>query len=111
MSIKKSKYMLNYVAKEDIAFKKDRVAHILLMIYGITFGILALKPASRFQWMYGNLVSVFSLLVLALLYKKSRLSNKSYISVLVMLLLNTIGSHYTYTLCPIGNWLTSVFWL
>ncbi|MHB8062079.1 MAG: DUF2238 domain-containing protein [Ruminiclostridium sp.] len=105
MFIKKSKISLVYASKYDVSFKKNRQLHLMIVIYIVVFIILSLKPVDRYEWWFENLASLLVVASLAGLYKKYRLTNYSYTCILILLILHTMGAHYTYSFCPIGNWL------
>lgn len=109
MSVKKGKYSLIYASKIRVPFRKDKPVHFMLIIYIVVFIFLSLRPADTFEWWYGSLYSAILIGVLAVLYKKCRLTNLSYAGVLSLLILHSIGAHYTYSLCPVGEWLRNIF--
>lgn len=105
MAMKRKRYPLIYASKQAIPFKKDRTLQFMLVIYLAVFVILAFNPADYFQWWYLNLPSAVIIGVLFTFNRKMRLSNLSYAAVLLFMLLCTVGAHYTYALCPIGEWM------
>jgi putative membrane protein len=105
MSIKKTKISLVYASKYDVSFKKDRPLHLMIIIYIVIFVILSLEPVDLFEWWGENLASMLAVALLARLYKKYKLTNSSYACILILLILHSIGAHYTYSFCPIGDWL------
>lgn len=109
MSVKKGKYSLIYPYKNRLPFKKDKPVHFMLIVYIVAFIVLALKPADTFEWWYENLYSAVLIGILAALYRKFRLTNLSYAGILVLLILHSIGAHYTYSLCPVGEWMRGLF--
>ncbi len=109
MSIKKKKYSLVYSSKYTIPFKKDRPLQFMLTIYLIIFFVLSLKPVNYSEWWCENIASAVLIAIIACFYSKSRLTNLSYVCVLIFLILHSIGAHYTYSLCPVGEWMKSWF--
>ncbi len=105
MFIKKRKITLVYASKYSIAFKKNGRLHLIIIIYIAIIAVLSIKPVDRFQWWLENSVSFIVVLLLVGLYKKYRLTNSSYICILILLVLHAIGAHYTYSICPIGAWM------
>jgi len=105
MFIKNKKFSLVYASKYNIAFKKDRQLHLMIVIYIVIFFILSLNPVDWFEWWFENIAAVLVVIALAGSYRKHRLTNFSYACILILLILNSIGAHYTYSFCPIGNWL------
>ncbi|MDF2985704.1 MAG: putative integral rane protein [Eubacterium sp.] len=109
MSIKKRKYSLVYSSKYAIPFKKDRILQFMLIIYLLIFFFLSLRPVSYYEWWCENIASAVLIAVIAVFYKKSRLTNLSYACIMIFLILHSIGAHYTYSLCPVGEWMKSWF--
>lgn len=109
MAMKRKRYSLIYASKQAIPFKKDRTLQFMLVIYLAVFVILAFNPVDYFQWLYLNLPSVVIISVLFVFNRKMRLSNLSYAAVLLFMLLSTVGAHYTYALCPVGEWMKGTF--
>jgi len=105
MFIKKTRISLVYASKCAVSFKKNRPLHLMLVIYMVIFIILSFKPVDWFEWWFENLASIIIVALLAGLYRKYRLTNFSYVCILILLVLHAMGAHYTYSFCPIGNWL------
>ncbi len=105
MAVKRKKYSLIYASKHAVPFKKDRPLQIMLLIYLSVFIFMAVEPTDYVQWWYMNIASVLIFLILGLFYVNSRLTNMAYASVLLFLLIHTVGAHYTYSQCPMGEWM------
>lgn len=109
MAVKKRKYSLIYVSKQAVPFKKDRPLQFMLTLYIVVFVFFALKPVDYLEWWFLSLPSAIMIACMMMFYRKGRLTNLSYLSVLVFLILNTLGAHYTYALCPVGEWMKGTF--
>ena len=109
MAMKRKRYSLIYASKQAIPFKKDRTLQFMLVIYLVVFVILAFNPTDYFQWWYLNLPSAAIIGILFVFNRKMRLSNLSFAAVLLFMLLCTVGAHYTYALCPVGEWMKGTF--
>ncbi len=109
MAVKKRKYSLIYVSKQAVPFKKDRPLQFMLTLYIVVFVFFALKPVDYLKWWFLSLPSAIMIACMMIFYRKGRLTNLSYLSVLVFLILNTLGAHYTYALCPVGEWMKGTF--
>ncbi len=105
MAVKRKKYSLIYASKHAVPFRKDRPLQIMLIIYLVAFTYLAVGPVDYVQWWYMNIASALIILVVGMFYLHSRLTNMAYASVLLFLLIHTVGAHYTYSQCPVGEWL------
>ncbi len=109
MSTKKKKISLVYASKGVISFKNDIPLHLMIVIYIAAFIFLAIRPVNQFEWWFENLASIIVVALLAGTYRKNRLTNLSYASILILLVLHTLGAHYTYSICPIGDWMKVFF--
>ncbi|OPX45426.1 inner membrane protein YjdF [Ruminiclostridium hungatei] len=105
MKLKRRKYSLIYASRQAVPFKKDRPLQLMLMVYIIVFAVLALNPVDFRQWWYLNSISLLVVAAAAAFYKTSRLTNLSYAGIMLFLILHTLGAHYTYALCPVGEWM------
>lgn len=108
MSVKKRKYSLIFTSKHALPFKKDRPLQFMIIIYLVVFAVLSLRPVDNFEWWYENVESAVLIIVSLAVYRKGRLTNLSYICILILLILHSIGAHYTYPLCPVGEWIKAV---
>lgn len=105
MKLKRRKYSLIYASGQKVPFKKDRPLQLMLMVYLIVFAVLALNAVDSRQWWYQSGISLLVVVVTAAFYKSGRLTNLSYARILLFLILHALGAHYTYALCPVGEWM------
>jgi putative membrane protein len=82
---------------------------ILLALFVLEFGLLAIDPNYRAEWVLENILVVVILVILVVTYRKFPLSKISYTLVFIFLCLHEIGSHYTYAEVPYDDWFKSVF--
>ncbi len=82
---------------------------ICLVIFFISFIIGAYKPLYPQDWFLESIIGSITVILLICTYKKFRFSNTSYTLLLIFLLLQVIGSHYTYSETPIGFWIKDLF--
>ena len=85
--------------------KEDKYPLFYLIAFILIFIIGAIKPLSFGGWAIESFFSIIIIPFLIITYKKFRFSNTSYTLILVFLILQIIGSHYTYSQVPIGFWL------
>ena len=86
-----------------------RFPSILLALYTGLFLVLAFQPYDRMTWFVENLTIVIIVMVLGILYaRKIRFSNTSYALMSVLIILHTIGGHYTFERVPF-EWVTDFF--
>jgi len=96
-------YLVIFLYDQD---KKDmRYALLLLLVVFITWIILGFNVTYRDEWIIENLLNVPFIILLLIFSKYFKLSKLSYILIFVFMMLNEIGSHYTYAEVPFGFWL------
>lgn len=108
MSARKGKYSLIYSSKKNESFKDDKFLQFLFIIYLAVFTILSLKPENISEWWYESTATIFIIGILIVLYRSFRLSNLSYVCAAFFMVLHSLGAHYTYSQCPVGDWLNEL---
>src|SRR3989344_4363649 len=88
-----------------------RYALLLLLVVFITWIILGFNVTYRDEWIIENLLNVPFIILLLIFSKYFKLSKLSYVLIFVFMMLNEIGSHYTYAEVPFGFWLQNVLGL
>jgi putative membrane protein len=78
---------------------------VCLGVFLAVWGVLAIAPAYREDWLLENLPTFVGVPAAVLGYHRFRFSNRAYVQATVFLVLHTIGSHYTYSEVPLGDWL------
>lgn len=86
-------------------FSRNRVLHVLMAAYAAVWIWAAINPLHFDDWLLENLLVVAAVIFTAWLWRRKLLSDLSSIQVTIFLALHTIGSHYTYSLVPFGDWL------
>jgi putative membrane protein len=76
-----------------------------LAIFLVVWTALAIAPRYRADWLLENLPTFVAVPVAVVGYRRFRFSNRAYIQATVFLVLHAIGSHYTYSEVPVGDWL------
>jgi putative membrane protein len=75
----------------------------------IVWGGLAIAPSNRADWFLENLLT-FAIVPLAVVTSnRFRFSDQAYVQATIFLILHTIGSHYTYSAVPVGEWMRDAF--
>ncbi|PXY71569.1 DUF2238 domain-containing protein [Candidatus Parvarchaeota archaeon] len=82
---------------------------ILLVVFLVTWVILAVSPNYRSVWIAENILTVLFVGLLILTYKKFRFSNFSYTLFFVFMILHSIGGHYSYTEMPLFDLIQDKF--
>ena len=75
-----------------------------LAVFLLVWTALAIAPRDRADWVLENLLTFVAVPLAVLGYRRLRLSNRAYVLATAFLILHTIGSHYTYSDVPIGDW-------
>jgi len=89
--------------------KEDQYPLFCLIAFIIAFIIGAVKPLYSQDWFLESILALIIVPILVFTYFKFRFSNTSYTLILIFLILQVIGSHYTYSETPIGFWINDVF--
>jgi putative membrane protein len=83
----------------------DRYPLALLGAFLVIFGMLAIAPSYRQDWLLENLLVLIALPLLVANYRRLRFSNFAYACIFLFLVLHEIGAHYTYSEVPWRDWL------
>ncbi|MBM2840967.1 MAG: hypothetical protein HW412_1495 [Bacteroidetes bacterium] len=92
-------------------FSKNRLLHVLLIVYLIVWVIAAINPLHPDDWLLENMLVFTFVPLLLLTYRRFSLSDLSYITITAFMILHAIGAHYTYAEVPFGFWLKEAFHL
>ncbi|OGE84374.1 MAG: hypothetical protein A2Y39_04280 [Candidatus Delongbacteria bacterium GWF2_40_14] len=87
---------------------KDRTPHILLGIYILVFIICGISPYERGVWWAENIPIMAIVISAVTISKYFKFSPLSYIMMSVLVILHTIGGHYTFERVPFG-FITEMF--
>lgn len=80
-----------------------------LLGFGVVWIVCAIAPHDRADWALENVPTFIGVPAAVLTYRRFRFSNRAYVQAALMLMLHTVGSHYTYSLVPAGDWLRDGF--
>ena len=83
----------------------DLVPALCLGVFLTVWIALAISPRYRADWLLENLPTFVGVPAAVLGYRRFRFSNRAYVQATLFLVLHTIGSHYTYSEVPLGEWL------
>jgi len=81
----------------------------LVLWYVGLWGLLAIDPYDRQDWLLENLLALTAVTMLLLTYRRFQFSTSSYVLITAFLTLHAIGAHYTYAEVPFGFWLQRTF--
>lgn len=91
--------------------QRRRVPPICLATFLVVWTACAIDPRYRDDWLLENLPT-FVLLPLAVLsYRRFQFSDQAYVHATLFAILHTVGSHYTYSEVPLGDWVRDAFGL
>lgn len=88
---------------------RETVPLLCLAVFLAIWIALAIRPRFRQDWLLENLLTFVAVPAAALTYRRFRFSDQAYIQAAIFLVLHTIGSHYTYSEVPIGDWAKDAF--
>ncbi len=80
----------------------------LLGLYLIVFAICAVSPYDRSVWWAENIPIVTIVVALVVIRRRHEFSPTAYLLMSVLVIMHTIGGHYTFELVPFG-WVTDTF--
>jgi putative membrane protein len=86
-------------------FSRNRLLQTLVVLYAGVWIWGAIDPVFREDWLLENILVVAAAAFAIWLYRVKPLSDVSSILCVIFLALHTVGSHYTYSLVPVGEWL------
>jgi putative membrane protein len=88
---------------------RTRFVLALTAVFAAIWGLLAIDPSHRDDWLLENVLVVLGIGLLAFTYRSFPLSRLSYAMLFVFLLLHAVGAHYTYAEVPYEAWSQRVF--
>jgi len=92
----------------DVPKGRARHPFVLLVVLLATGVALGIAPNDREVWTLENLLTVASIALLVLTYRRFRLSLISYTLIFTFLMLHQVGAHYTYAEVPYDSWFRSL---
>ena len=81
-----------------------RIPGACLATFSLVWLSLAIAPRYRADWFLENLLVFVAVPALVFTGRRFRFSDRAYVQMTAFLLLHTIGSHYTYSEVPAGEW-------
>lgn len=73
------------------------------------FAWSGINPRERFTWFLEVLPAVLGFIILAVTYKKFKLTRLCYLLIAVHMTILMVGGHYTYAEMPLFNWIRDTF--
>ena len=97
--------------KSPVRPEDEAVPATCLTVFLIVWTALAIAPRYRADWLLENLPTFIGVPLAVLGYRRFRFSNRAYVQATLFLILHTIGSHYTSSEVPFGDWMRDVLHL
>lgn len=85
------------------------VPAVCLLVYGGVLLASGLSPRYREDWILENVPTIVVLPAAVLAHRRTRFSDRACVQALIFGILHAVGSHYTYSEVPLGDWLREVF--
>jgi putative membrane protein len=90
-------------------FAENRLLQLFAVLYGAVWIWAAIAPKERSTWLLENLLVVVAVGLMVWICRVRPLSDFSNLMIVVFLTFHTVGSHYTYSLVPLGDWMKETF--
>jgi putative membrane protein len=87
------------------------VPRICLILYGMVWLALAVAPRYPADWVLENIPTLAVVPGAIALHRRIGFSDRACVQALVFGILHAVGSHYTYSEVPLGEWLREGFGL
>ena len=84
---------------------------VLLILYLIAFGLLAINPHDQADWAMENLFPIAQLVALIIAYRHFKFTRLAYYMIFIYLFVQSWGGHFTYAEAAPFNWLRDHFHL
>ncbi len=89
--------------------KQKNVLIVLSIIVGIVLIWSLINPKDYGVWILETLPALIGTIILALTYKKFKLTNTAYIIIAIHMILLFVGGHYTYAENPLFEWIKETY--
>jgi putative membrane protein len=80
-----------------------------LAVFVVVWVVLGIAPRDRADWLLENIATVVALPFAIRAYRRGALDDVAWVEVTLFAVLHTVGSHYTYSEVPFGDWLRDQF--
>lgn len=87
-----------------IPFSRNHVLQLTLIAFAAVWIAAAWHPVYPADWVLENVLTVLAVAALVLTYRWFAFSELSYVIIAVFMSLHAVGSHYTYSEVPLGDW-------
>lgn len=90
---------------QNIIKSENKFAYLLLIVFILDWFILSINVKYFQDWIIENLLTVPFVILIFISHRWFRFSNISYGLMFAYMVLHIVGTHYTYSEVPFGNWL------
>jgi len=102
---------MSRAANAPPAHASSTVPNACLAVFLVVWIALGIAPRYREDWVLENLLTLVAVPAAVLTFRRFRFSDQAYVQATLFLLLHTVGSHYTYSEVPAGDWVKHLFGL
>jgi putative membrane protein len=92
-------------------FRRNLLLKSLVAAYAAVWIVTAIDPVYPDDWLLENVLVAACVPVILFTYRRFPLSEVSYISITLFMMLHAVGAHYTYAEVPMGEWAREAFGL
>ena len=82
---------------------------VWLLVFSAFLGWSGINPHDHFTWILEVAPALIALIILAVTYRRFRLTKLIYLLILVHSIVLMIGGHYTYAKVPFFDWISDAF--
>lgn len=90
---------------------RSQTPRVCFAIFVIVWIVAAIRPLDRADWLLENLITFIVVPLAVFTHRRHPFSDRACVQATVFGILHTIGSHYTYSLVPAGDWVRDAFGL
>jgi len=88
---------------------ESKYAALLFIVYLVFWVLIALNAKYFDGWKSENFLVIPFLIIIYFMHRWFKLSKLSYSLIFLFMVLHVIGSHYTYSEVPLGDWMSTFF--
>ncbi len=96
-------------APQRVTSQSDLIPSVCLAVFTALWVGLAIEPRYPEDWLLENLLTFACVPAAVLTYRRFRFTDQAYVQAALFLILHIVGSHYTYSHVPLGDWALDVF--
>jgi putative membrane protein len=86
------------------ARRPSRVPAACLAVFLVVWVALGVAPSDRAAWLLENIATVVALPFAVRAWRRGAIDDVAWVEVTLFAILHTVGSHYTYSEVPLGDW-------